>query len=133
MTGSANLASENAAVAHLRRSCKAHLAAEHCIGPNTRGMPDDDEIVQLGSAANASFSDGGAIDAGVGLHLDVVLENGWAGLLHLVPRAVFLLGKAKAVAADDRTVLQDDAISNAAELANHGVRVCKKSSPMRAP
>ena len=38
----------------------------------------------------------------------------------------FLLGKAKAVAADDDAVLQDDAISDLAEFADHGVGVREK-------
>jgi hypothetical protein len=123
MSGSANLAGENAAVAHLRGSCETYLAAKHRVSPYAGGMPDDDEVVELCSAADAGFSHGGAVDAGVGLHLDVVFKYSWTGLLHLVPRAVFLLGEAKAVAADDRSVLQDDAVSDTTEFAHHGVGV----------
>ena len=84
-------------------------------------MTDDDKVVELGAVADAGFSNGGAVDAGVGLDLDVVFKNGGAGLLHLVPGAVFLFGEAETVAADDRPVLQDDAIANAAKFAHDGV------------
>ena len=84
-------------------------------------MADQDQVVDLGAAADARFADGGAVDAGVGLNFDVVFENRGAGLQHLVPAAVLLLGEAEAIAADDRAILQDDAIADAAEFANHSV------------
>src|SRR5580658_5123823 len=86
-------------------------------------MADDDKVVQLGAATNARFSDRGAVDARVRLDFDIVLKHGGAGLLHLVPGAVFLLGEAETVAADNGAVLQDDAVSDAAEFADHGMGV----------
>jgi hypothetical protein len=86
-------------------------------------VTDDDEIIQLGTAADAGFSHGGAVDASVGLDFHIIFENGWAGLLHLVPRSVCLLCEAEAVAADDGSVLQDDAIANLAKFADDGVGV----------
>ncbi len=53
----------------------------------------------------------------------VVFEDGGTGLGHLVPGAVFLLGKAQAVTADDRAVLEDYAVADAAVFADDGVGV----------
>ena len=126
MAGSADLAGENAAVTDFCRTSEADLAAEHGVHADARGMADDDQVVELGAAAYASFADGGAVDAGVGLDLDVVFEDGGAGLLHFVPRAVALFGEAEAVAADDYAILKDDAIADLAELADHGVGMCEE-------
>ncbi len=76
--------------------------------------------------ADACFSDSRAVDAGIGLNFDVVFENGGAGLGHLVPRAVFLFGEAEAIGSDDHTILQHDAVADAAVLANDSVRVGEK-------
>ena len=79
--------------------------------------------VDLGAAADAGFAYGGAVDAGVGLDLDVVFEDGGARLRHFVPGAVALFGITKAVGADDGAVLQDDAIAYAAVFADDGMGV----------
>ena len=123
MTGSAYLAGENAAVADFGGTGEAYLAAEHGVDADARGMADDDEIVEFGAAADASFADSGAVDAGVGLDLDVVLEDRWTGLLHFVPGAVALFGETKAICADDDSVLEDDAIADLAEFAHDGMGV----------
>src|SRR5580765_3264382 len=123
MASSAYLTGENAAVADLCRACEAHLAAKHGVSANAGSVADDDEVVELGTASDARFSDSGTVNAGICLDFDIVLENGRAGLLHLVPSSVFLLGKTKAVSADDGTVLQNDTISDTAKFANHSMRV----------
>ena len=123
MAGSAYLTGENAAVADLCRAREAHLAAKHGVSADAGSVADNDQVVEFGAAADACFSYGGTVNAGICLDFDFVLEYGWAGLLHLVPSSVFLLGKAKAVSADDGAVLQNDTISDAAKFANHSVRV----------
>ena len=55
------------------------------------------------------------------MHFHIVLEYGRAGLDHLVPGAILPLGKAEAVTTNDCAVLQDDAVSDAAVLANYRV------------
>ena len=86
-------------------------------------VADNDEVIQLGSAADTCFSHSGAVNACIGLNFNVVLKNRWAGLLHFVPCAVFLFGEAQAVAADDGSILKDDAVSDAAEFAHDSVGV----------
>lgn len=126
VTGSANLARENAAIANFGGSGEANLAAKHGVGSHVRSMTDDDEVVEFGAAADAGFADGGTIDASIGLDLDVVFKDRRPRLLHLVPGAVVLLGKTKAISADDDSVLQDHAVSDLAEFADRGMGVGKK-------
>lgn len=123
MSGRADLAGENAAVADLGGSGEADLAAEHGIGAYAGGVADDDEVVELGAPADASFTDGSAVDAGVGLDFDVIFKDCRSRLLHFVPGSVALLGKTKSIAADDDTVLKDDAIADLAEFSDDGMGV----------
>jgi hypothetical protein len=48
-------------------------------------VPDHDQVVDLGAGVDAGFADGGAVDGGVGLDLDVIFENSAAGLEDFVP------------------------------------------------
>jgi len=126
VAGGADLASENAAAADFCGASEAHLAAEHSVFADPRSVADEHEIIELAAAADARFADGRAVDAGVCLHFDIVFQHGWAGLLHFVPAAALLLGKAEAVAANDHTVLKDDAVADAAEFAYDRVRMGEK-------
>ena len=121
VAGGGGLASEDAVVADFGGAGETGLAADHVVGAELGGVADEDEIVDLGAAADAGLADGGAVDAGIGLDFDVVFEDGGAGLRHFVPGAVFLFGVAEAVGADDGAVLQDDAIADAAVFADDGV------------
>lgn len=78
MAGGPDLSGEDAAIADFGGTGEAHLAAEHGVDADAGGVADDDEVVELGAAADAGFADGGAVDAGVGLDLDVIFKNGWA-------------------------------------------------------
>src|ERR1700730_8041661 len=86
-------------------------------------MANEDEVVDFCAACDAGFPNGSPVDAGVSLHLDVVLEHRGAGLKHFVPSAVSLFCKTKAVAANHYAVLQYDPVAKAAKLAHDGVRV----------
>jgi hypothetical protein len=68
-------------------------------------VANEREVVDFCAAADAGLAYGGAIYAGVGLNLDVVFEDGGAGLKHFVPTAVGELGESQAVPADDDAVL----------------------------
>ena len=85
-------------------------------------VPHLHQVVDFDAAADARFANAGAVDAGVGLDFDVVLQHRRAGLRDLLP-AVSVAGEAKAVAADHRAVLQDDVVAQGAELAHHRMRV----------
>src|SRR6266850_570818 len=84
-------------------------------------MSDQDEVVDFGAASDVSFPNGSPVDAGVCLHLDVVLEHRGAGLKHLAPRTVSLFSKTKAVAANYHAVLQHDPVAEATKLAHHSM------------
>jgi len=55
--------------------------------------------------ADARFTNGGAVNAGIGLNFHVIFENGGARLNDFVPRAVLAFGEAEAVGSDDCAVL----------------------------
>src|SRR5205085_2805036 len=76
-----------------------------------------------------SFANGGAVNARVGLDFDIVFEDCRSGLRHLVPGTVLLFGEAETIAADDHTILQDDAIADAAMFAHDSVSVREKMIP----
>src|SRR5882762_9356197 len=82
-------------------------------------MADQHQIIELAAAANTGLADSRAINASVGLHLDVIFQYGRTRLLHLVPTAVLLLGETQAIAADHNSVLKNDAVADAAKFANH--------------
>ncbi len=63
----------------------ADLGAEQGVVPDRGAMADHDEVVDFGAAVDAGFADGGAVDGGVGLNLDMVVEDSDAGLGDLVP------------------------------------------------
>src|SRR5712675_3116871 len=86
-------------------------------------MANEDEVVDFCAACDAGFSNSSPVDAGVSLHLDVVLEDRGASLKHFVPSAVSLFGKPEAVAANHHAVLQYDPVAKAAKLTHYGVRV----------
>src|SRR5690242_347737 len=120
---SADLAGEDATSPDFSRSRETNLAAKHVVRTHLRGVADQHQIVELGAFADARFTHSGPIDAGVGLHLNVVFQHSGAGLQHFVPGAVFLLGVAQAVPSDDGAVLKDDAIAEAAVFADNRVSV----------
>ncbi len=89
-------------------------------------MAYQDQVVDFRAAADARFAYRGAVDARVGLNLDIILQNSRTGLDHFVPRAVVLLGEAQAVATDNHAVLEDDAVADPAVLADYRVGVSKE-------
>ncbi len=82
------LSGEDDVAAHMGRSGEADLRAEQRVLTDGRAVADLDEVVDLGASADAGLADRGAVDGGVGLDLDVVLEDGGAGLEDLVPGRV---------------------------------------------
>ncbi len=83
------------------------------------------QVVDFDAAPNASFTNAGAIDAGIRLHLDVIFQHRRAGLRDLFP-AIAIAGKAEAVAANDDAVLQDDVVAQAAVFTHDRVGVCEE-------
>ncbi len=96
--------------AHVGGAGEADLRAEQRVGPDRGAVADHDEVVDLGAGVDACLADGGAVDGGVGLNLDVVVEDGDAGLEDFVPcgsvgRGCIVAGEAEAVGTDDGAVL----------------------------
>ncbi len=85
-----------------------------------RAMPNLHQIVDFNAASNASFTDAGAVHAGIRLHFNVAFQYRRAGLGDLLP-ALSVAGKAEAVASDDSAILQDDVVTEGAVLAYDGV------------
>src|SRR5579864_2883629 len=87
------------------------------------------EIVDLYTAAEPSFADAGAVDAGIGLHLNIVLNHYRGGLRNLVPAALRGFRKPESVCADHDSVLEKHMVADVAVLAHHGVRMREEIRP----
>ena len=90
-------------------------------------MADLHQVVDLGPTTDDGLSERGAVDAGAGAQLDVVLDAGDPRLRHLAMHrsravAVHVERESEAVRSDDRVRLQDDAVAENAPLANDGAR-----------
>ncbi len=123
VTDDADLSGEDDAFAEGGGAGEADLGADKAIGTNIGAVAYLDEVVDFGAGLDAGLADSGAVDAGVGLDFDVVFDDDGAGLEDFVPGAIVLAGEAEAVGTDDDTVLQDDVVADAAELADDGVGV----------
>jgi hypothetical protein len=89
-------------------------------------VPDLDKIVDLSAVGNFGGSHGGAVDACVGLDVDVAPDAHRAGLGNLLPGTVVVLGKAEAVRADNRAVFERDMVAESAAFADDGMGVGKE-------
>src|SRR5258708_36653672 len=121
MAGGANLPGKDAAFTDDGRTGEPDLSAEHGVRADFTGVSDQDEIIDFCAAADAGFANRGAVDGGVGLNFHVVFQDGRAGLRNFVPGAVFLFGEAETIGADDRSVLEQDAIADAAVFSDDGM------------
>ena len=119
-----HLPGEDHVLAHFGGPGQSHLGAQQAVFAHGRAVSHLHQIVDLGPAFDAGLAHAGAVHAGVGLEFDIVLQHRWPGLHDLMPRALVILGKSEAVAADHRPVLEHDVIAQAAVLAHHrmGVR-----------
>jgi len=122
VAGDADLSGEDDVVADDRGAGDAGLGADEGVLADVAGVADLDEVIDLGAVADDGGADGGAVDAGVGLHLDTVAELDGAGLRDLFPSG-FAAGETEAVAADDGAVFEPDIVAELAELADNGVGV----------
>src|SRR5712692_6852587 len=86
------------------------LGADDGVLSDATGVADLDEVVDLRAASDAGLADGSAIDAGVGLDLDIIFDHDSAGLDDLVVRAVAAAG----------AVGDDDVGPNARAFTNRG-------------
>src|SRR5262249_5667673 len=89
-------------------------------------MPDVSEVVDLGVAPDARLAQAGAVDARVGLNLNVVFQHHAAGLRDFVPVAVVILGKTESARADHDSVVQQHVVTDLAVLADGDMGVGKE-------
>src|ERR1700722_4240273 len=106
MARRAHLPGENAAISDFRGACKAHLAAEHRVRAYFAGVTHLDQIIDLGAPPDAGFSYRCAVDHAVRLNFHIVLDDGDAGLAHLVPTPIGVARETVAIAAYRHSVLQ---------------------------
>src|SRR5690348_7193127 len=123
MSRGGGLSGHDATVADDGRAGEADLSAEQRVFADLASVSHLNEIVDFCAAADARFADGGAVNRAIGLNLDVVFDDGDAGLLHFVPAAVRFAREAEAVAADYHSVLENDAVADAAIFADDGMAV----------
>jgi hypothetical protein len=126
VTGYPDLSGEDNALADGGGSGKTDLGAEEGVLTHGRSVAYLDEIVDFGSGVDAGLTDGGAVDAGIGLDFDCIFEDSRARLEYLVPGAVGLASKAEAVASDDGSVLENDIITELAVFADDCVGVSEE-------
>ena len=125
MTGNACLPGEYHVLSNHAGTGQSYLGAEQSIFADRGTMSHLREVVDLCAAAYVRLADTGAVDAGVRLHLDCILQNRRAGLCYLLPaRAV--TRKAETIGADNGSVLQNDIVTERAVLTHDSVRVGKK-------
>ena len=123
VAGDADLAGEDDVVADDGGAGEAGLRADERVFADAGAVADLDEIVDFGAVADFGGADGGAIDGGVGLHVDAVADANGAGLGDFLPVACFIFGEAEAVAADDGAVFERDVVAEDAVFADDGVGV----------
>src|SRR5271167_666613 len=121
VSGDPHLPGEYDVLAYYGRACEPNLRAKQCMVADRRAVPDLRQVVDFDAAANTGFTDAGAIDASVRLHLDIALQHGGAGLRDFLPM-VSVAGKSKTVTADHCAVLQNDIVAQCAVFAHH--RMC---------
>jgi hypothetical protein len=133
-----DLARERHALADLRRAGDSDLAADDRMRADRHVVADLHEIVDLRSAADPGLGERRPVDAGIGPHVDVVLEHddpdlGNAAMLPAVPHVAESVGAhhrageepaARADAAsrgDDRAHADPRIIADRGPLADEGV------------
>ena len=130
MAGGADLPSQDAAGSDFCGTGEAHLAAEHSVFPDPRRVPDKDEIIEFAAAADARFADGGAIDGGEGLNLDIVFDNGDSALDDFFVRPVGAFRETESVTADHYAVLERDTMANPAAATAVLIKKARRLKPM---
>ena len=86
-------------------------------------MADLNEVIDLRSCSDAGLANGGAVDAGVGLNFNGILENRLSRLNDLVPSPVGLAGEAETVGSDDGSILENDIVTQPTVFTDNRVGV----------
>src|SRR5574340_1086952 len=122
MIGQTCLTADHHVASQGRTPCDADLRHENSVFTHHHVVCDLHQVVDLGSSFDHGVSEGGTIDGHVGAQFHIVLDDHAAELGNfLVPSLV--LNVVEAVAADDRSAVDDHAGSEAAAFAHHHIRV----------
>src|ERR1035438_8942911 len=121
--GNADLSGQQHSFAEDRTAGESSLRADDVILAHHRGVTYLHQAVDFGPALHARLSHRGAIDGGKRLDLNVILNHCDAGLHDLEVRALSRFGESVAIATDYNPILQNHAMADAAEFADHGLRV----------
>src|SRR5271157_3555034 len=125
VSGNPDLASQDDVLSYDRGTCETDLRAKQRMLSNRRAVSHLHQIVDFDATADSGLADAGTIDTGVRLHLNVTLDDSWAGLRDLLP-TFSVASKPKAIAAHYRTVLQNDVVTQNAMFAHHRMRMSKE-------
>jgi hypothetical protein len=123
------LARQNHIFANRRRPGQPHLGAQQRIRAHRRAVPNLHQVVDLRPGLDPALANRRAVDAGVGLDLNIVFKNGPARLQNFVPAPVGLACEAEAIGSHNCSVLQNNVIAQVAVLADNRVRVSKQIVP----
>src|SRR5690349_8479570 len=105
MTGDPHLPrKQNVALQHAR-ACETRLRTNDIVFTDGAGVSDLHQTVDLGPALHSRLADSSPIDGRQRLNLDVIFDNGNAGLNDFGVRFVGALGETEAVPTDDYPVL----------------------------
>ena len=107
VVGDAHLPREEAVAADLRSSRDAGLGRRHGVLADLHVMADLDQVVEFHAPADDGRVGLGAVDAGVGADLHVVLDHHVAQLGNLVESARSVGHEPESVGADHRPCVED--------------------------
>src|ERR1700690_39689 len=86
-------------------------------------MTDLHQIIDLGAAPDPGFLHARPVDTRVGLDFDVILDDHRLGLHDLVPVGRVIFREAEAIGSDDRAILQQDTVAQAAPFTHYRMRM----------
>jgi hypothetical protein len=119
VAGHAHFAAKDDIAAQSGTAGNADLRHENRIFADHNIMAHHYQIIDAGSGLDPGRAEGGPVDAGIGADFDVVVDLHRADLRFLVMDAHPVGGKAEAVAADHRPMVEDDPPADGAAV-GHG-------------
>src|SRR5690606_26184027 len=108
----ADPAGDHAVPADLGAAGNAAAAGHGGVIADLHVVGDHDLVVELDAVANQGVGQRAAVDGGVGTDLDIVADGHATDLRDLLPDTL-VVGEAEALAADDRTALDDHPLADA--------------------
>ncbi len=126
MSGNRSLPCEDYVPPKMGRPGKSNLGTQQGIFPDGGTMANLHQVIDFRASQDARFSYAGSVYAAVGLDFDRVLQNRRTGLRNFMPSALTIFCKAKAVRANNCSILQQNMVAQAAVFSNNRMRMGKK-------